>query len=267
MLDFNNVLFRAICAMPELSYRGKPTGGLCGFVKQFFSYINRYKPSAIVVVTDQSPYLRNMLYEDYKRFRSRVRDPDKLRTIQLTRQYCSEFLEMVGVSLLSSEGYEADDWIATICAKYSNSGGVFESIVVVSNDSDLFQIFQYGDHVYLHRGGGGVGLYGLWEFKRDYPAVHPVSWPQVMALTGGHNGLPGIKGIGIKRAIKIVGDGEAIKCYQRDEEFQQWVRLTMLPFDDTLYNGVELSEVRFDEDLISNHLLKYGIRNIRVSKY
>lgn len=258
LVDFSNILYKALAITPFLSHKGMNTGGLFGFIQQLCYYINEHEPIDIVFCLDTPPYIRKDHLPEYKRNRSTNSNEDWYKIFIENKQYCIDFLRLIKAHVAELKGYEADDWIATLCIEYAHK---YEETVVVSNDDDLFQVLAYSN-VKLHRSGSRGGVYSREQFIQEFTNIHPSSWAMISALSGGHNGLPGIKGIGVKRAIKIVNDEQLFQAYLNDD-LKLWIKLATLPLDEKLQGKIKLNEGMgnwTDPQSIEEWLRSFGIR-------
>ena len=199
IVDLNNVIHKAIHVHPNLhaNFKGNNlyTGGLYGFIQQLDSAIERFKIDDIVICTDQPPYMRSMILKEYKMNRKPYH-PEFKKKLADTRNLIYEFANRANITVWSKLGFEADDLIYMTCSHYNND---YSKVVILSNDKDLYQVFELGGNIYLSVGGF---LYDISHFNHEYNI--PISkWAWVSALSGGHNGIPGFDGIGEKKALSI----------------------------------------------------------------
>lgn len=201
LIDFLNLFYKGFCVHSSLNYNGVNTGGLYGMAMQLANMLKKIEPDHIAFCYDSKPYLRSNDFPDYKIDRKKKeKDIHRAQAIQNGREMCLEFVKILGMPLLESDGLEADDIIALMVKKYNSK---YERIVVSSNDDDLFQLLEF-KNLELYR-GGKKGFYSYLDFEKDYPALsNPSQWCDVTSYAGGHNGLPGINGIGIATAIRII---------------------------------------------------------------
>lgn len=199
LVDFNNLLYRSVFAHQGLSHGGKFTGGIYGFIDMVAAIVNRYICDRVVVCFDNKPYLRSNFYPDYKADRKQSSlDEDGLMQVAIARKQIMKFIERFELPRAEETGMEADDIIGEFC-KFSEA---YTSIIIMSNDSDLYQLLN--GRVFLAKTGG---LYGVKDFFKDWPDIVPAQWPRCVALKGSHNGVAGIKGVGDKTAHRVVADG------------------------------------------------------------
>lgn len=251
LFDFNNLLYKALAVMPPLIFHGKNVGGLYGFIQQICSKINLFKPDYIIVCNDKPPYLRKQIFKDYKKLRKAPhnRDEEKIKLTHESREYCLNFLKSVQIPILQQDGYEADDMIAKACEDLHNK---VDEIIVISNDDDLFQIFQYSTNIYMQK---NKVFYGVRNFLTDYPDLEPFQWPLYLALKGSHNGVPGLKGVGAKGAIRILKDKKEFEriLNQEGDIIELYTRLATLPYDD------ELDTVQLEKSNYGNSTVKFFV--------
>ena len=245
LFDFNNLLYKALAVMPDLDSDGKPTGALYGFIQQVCSKINAFKPDYVIVCNDSPPYFRKKAYPDYKKYRKTDRDEDRQLVANEARELCLRFLKTLNIQILETPGYEADDLIAKACEDLHLTAS---QITVISNDDDLFQIFQYSTNVYIQK---NKVFYSVRNFMNDYPTLEPKQWPLFLALKGSHNGVPGLKGVGEKGALKILNDKELLKKTMKEnkEKLELFQQLATLPYSNTL-ETICVKPARYDNKVV-----------------
>ena len=199
IVDLNNLIHKSIHVYPNLYVNCKGTniytGGFYGFIRQLDSAIERFKIDDVIVCTDQPPYMRSMILKEYKMNRKPYH-PEFKRKLTDTRNLIYEFANRANITVWSKLGFEADDLIYMTCSHYE---GDYYKIIILSNDKDLYQVFELGGNIYLSIGGFP---YGIANFHNDY-SISVLKWVWVSALSGGHNGIPGFDGIGEKKALKL----------------------------------------------------------------
>jgi 5'-3' exonuclease len=228
LVDFNNLLFRAVFAHDTLSHKGQFTGGLFGAIDMICSTVNRYNIDRVVICHDTKPYYRTKFYPKYKGDRKHDFDEDRLMQLAVSRKQLNKFFADFRFPVAMAEGFEADDFIGDICRTVSTTR--YRQIFIMSNDTDFYQLLT--GRVFLCK---TQGLYGRKDFREDFPGIKPRQWPRAVALMGSHNGVPGIKGVGIKTAYKAVlnkmTDKEIFKKWRvRRSTVKQRTDLSTFPF-------------------------------------
>lgn len=209
VFDLNNLLYKGVHVHRLLKSGPYSTGGLFGFVLQFAAQVSLYKPEDVVVCCDAPPYIRGQMFPNYKD-RNRKTTPGDLLARKIAdenRVWIHEFLSILNILDWSHPGLEADDCMDNIAEYY---GKDYKKVVIVSNDSDLYQLFRFGN-VLLHR--GRVGKYSQEQFSKDFPGITPKEWVKITAISGTHNAVPGIPGYGITKAFKMYKSAKYLQFF------------------------------------------------------
>jgi DNA polymerase-1 len=175
--------------------QGRPTNAVYIFVTMLRKLLNEQHPEYIAASFDlPGRTFRDDLVSDYKANRSPM--PDELaEQIPMVHAAC----EALGVPILTSERYEADDVIGTLAEKASAAG--FE-VVIVTGDKDFFQLVRDGITVYNPKEEGtwydAAGV-------KDKFGVEPGQVVDVLALMGDTiDNIKGVPGIGDKGARELI---------------------------------------------------------------
>jgi DNA polymerase-1 len=197
LVDGANCFFRAYYAIRPLSTsRGLPTNALYGFAQMLLKLIRDERPDFIAVCFDtKEPTFRDGIYADYKA--NRKAPPDDLAE---QFPYMPRIAEALGIAVLASPGFEADDIMGTLADRFSKEG---VSVTLVSGDKDLMQLV--GDCVSIYD-----GMKGLWIGPKQVEerfGVGPDRVADVLALAGDQSdNVPGVPGIGPKTASRLVAE-------------------------------------------------------------
>src|SRR5438067_11218882 len=175
--------------------QGRPTNAVYIFVTMLRKLLNEHKPEYIAASFDlPGRTFRDDLVTDYKANRTPM--PDELaEQIPMVHAAC----EALGVPILTSERYEADDVIGTLAVKAAAAG--FD-VAIVTMDKEFFQLV----------GGGIRGCNprddGTWYDAagvKDKFGVAPNQVVDVMALMGDTiDNIKGVPGIGDKGARELI---------------------------------------------------------------
>jgi DNA polymerase-1 len=175
--------------------KGQPTNAVYIFVNMLRKLMNEQKPQYIAASFDlPGRTFRDDLAADYKANRTPM--PDELaQQITMVHAAC----EALGVPILTSERYEADDVIGTLAVKASAAG--FD-VAIVTMDKDFFQLVGGGIRVYNPRDDGT--WYDADGVKEKF-GVAPEQVVDVMALMGDTiDNIKGVPGIGDKGARELI---------------------------------------------------------------
>ena len=216
LIDGNSILNRAFYGLPDLTNsEGKHTGAVYGFLNILFRILEEEKPQYLAVAFDlHAPTFRHKLFEAYKGTRKGM--PEELREqVPLMK----EVLTAMGVTILSKEGYEADDILGTIARKSEALG---MDATILSGDRDLLQLATEKVMIRLpktSRGKTTIEDYH-WDQVIEKYQVTPPQIIELKALMGdSSDNIPGIPGVGEKTATKMVVEfGTVENAYQHIEE-------------------------------------------------
>src|SRR3954449_5653444 len=187
--------------------QGRPTNAVYIFVTMLRKLLNDHKPSHIAASFDlPGRTFRDDLAADYKANRAPM--PDELaEQIPMVHAAC----EALGVPILTSERYEADDVIGTLATKAAAAG--FD-VAIVTGDKDFFQLVHDGIKVYNPKEEG------TWfdaDAVKEKFGVSPDQVVDVLALMGDSidniKGVPGIGEKGARDLIATYGDLENLLAH------------------------------------------------------
>jgi DNA polymerase-1 len=209
LIDGSAYIFRAYHALPPLTRKsdGLPIGAVAGFCNMLFRYVENNKkgdsPTHVAVIFDHSSKtFRNEIYAPYKANRPDL--PEELKPqFPLTREATRAF----NVACIETEGFEADDIIATLACRARDAGG---RVTILSSDKDLMQLVGNGVEMLDPMKNRAIGIAEV-EEKFGVPPNRVVD---VQALAGdATDNVPGAPGIGIKTAAMLIqefGDLETL---------------------------------------------------------
>jgi DNA polymerase-1 len=134
LVDGSSYLYRAFHALPELrSPKGEPTGAIYGVLNMLRKLAADYKAQARACVFDaKGKTFRDDAYAEYKATRSAM--PDDLSS---QVEPLKEAVAALGWPVLTVEGVEADDVIATLVEEGKRKGW---KSVISTGDKDLTQL-------------------------------------------------------------------------------------------------------------------------------
>ena len=137
LIDGNSILNRAfygIMGNRMLTTKdGTYTNAVYGFLAILFKLLEDVNPEYLVVAFDlKAPTARHKMYEGYKANRKGM--PDELAE---QMPIIKEILELMHITIIEKEGYEADDILGTLAKKGEKAG---LDVTIVSGDRDTFQL-------------------------------------------------------------------------------------------------------------------------------
>jgi DNA polymerase I len=208
LIDGSSQMYRAYHAIRGLTGPdGNSTNAVYGFVTMLRKLINDHQPQYLAASFDLAgPTFRDDIVTDYKANRAPM-PGDLAQQIPLVHEAC----EAMGVPILTSQRYEADDVIGTLATKAAAAG--FE-VAIVTGDKDFFQLVHDRIKVYNPKEEGA------WfdaEAVKEKFGVAPEQVVDVLALMGDSiDNIKGVPGIGEKGARDLIakyGDLETLLAH------------------------------------------------------
>ncbi|OWZ25699.1 DNA polymerase I [Wolbachia endosymbiont of Wuchereria bancrofti] len=194
IIDGYGFLFRAYYVLHHLATTtGMPIGAVYGFLNMVLKYITHSDYLTIALDSGKKNF-RHDLYPEYKA--NRVTPPeDLIPQFAILR----EAIEAFNLSYEEIEGYEADDIIATLTAKYANHEDL--KVVIISSDKDLFQLLNYDVLIFDPIKNTYIDEKQVMEKF----GVNSNKLLDLFSLTGDvSDNIPGVPGIGPKTAAKLL---------------------------------------------------------------
>ena len=231
--------------------QGRPTNAVYIFVTMLRKLLNEHKPEYIAASFDlPGRTFRDDLVSDYKANRAPM--PAELaEQIPMVHAAC----EALGVPILTSERFEADDVIGTLADKAAASG--FE-VAIVTGDKDFFQLVSGNIRVYNPKEEGtwydAAGVKEKW-------GVEPSQVVDMLALMGDTiDNIKGVPGIGEKGAMELIaqyGSVENLLDHAAEVKNKRY-REGLLANREAALQSKELARIRIDVPVEFNpESLKY----------
>lgn len=201
LIDGSGLIYRGFYAVPPFmrSPEGVQTNAVFGFVNILFTLLAKYKPDYIAVAFDKKgPTFRHKEYTEYKATRTKA--PDELYAqIPIVKDLVTTFK----IPAFESEGFEADDLLATIVKKLRGRSGL--EINIATGDFDLFQLISDGVSIlYPTKGFREAQIMQNKDVIEKY-GIHSDQIVDYKALCGDNSdNIPGVKGIGPKTASSLL---------------------------------------------------------------
>jgi DNA polymerase-1 len=219
VVDGHSLAYRAFFALPVENFTTKDnqhTNANYGFLSMFVNLIKAEKPTHLAVAFDTSRHsFRTDVYPEYKATRSET--PQEFRGQIPLLQDC---LAAMSVPVLTKEGIEADDILATLATQGAQQG---YDVLVVSGDRDTIQLVT-DDVTLLYPSVQGVSQLKRYDpvTVQDRYGVRPEQYPDIAALVGEtSDNLPGVPKVGEKTAVKwLTQFGSLDELLERAEEIK-----------------------------------------------
>lgn len=194
-IDAHSLIFQVFHAIPEMtSPHGEPVAAVYGFVRDVLQLIETRQPDAIFCAFDlPGPTYRHRLYADYKADRGEM-PADLIPQIPKI----VEVLEALGIPVVSSPGFEADDVLATLARRCHE---LEAKCLIVTGDKDCRQLIT--DRVSLFNIRKNE-VYDAQSLLADW-GILPSQVVDFQALVGDKiDNVPGVPLIGPKIAQELL---------------------------------------------------------------
>lgn len=202
LIDAMALIYRAYYSFsnnPRITSKGLNTSAVYGFMNALLDIMKNQQPSHLAVVFDSaSPTVRHESYAEYKANRETIPED-----IALSIPIIKELISAFNIPVYAMDGYEADDIIGTLAKEAENSGF---TTFMMTMDKDFGQLVS--DHTFVYKPGkmgGKAEVLGPKEVCERFRISSPSQVIDILGLWGdASDNIPGIPGIGEKRAIELV---------------------------------------------------------------
>jgi 5'-3' exonuclease len=199
LVDGSSLIFRAFYGVPQTTRApdGTLVNAVRGTLETLARLITERKPKRLALATDEDwrPDWRVELLPSYKEHRTAEPVPPLLEPQMPVVMEC---LAAIGIDALGVSGYEAEDVIASLAAR------VESPIEIYSGDRDLFTLVRDREIIVLYPEKAGLAEVDETEVERRY-SIPGRAYADFAILRGDpSDGLPGIAGIGAKKAADLV---------------------------------------------------------------
>jgi len=199
LVDGSSLIFRAFYGVPQTTRApdGTLVNAVRGTLETLARLVTERKPKRLALATDEDwrPDWRVELLPSYKEHRTAEPVPPLLDPQMPVVMEC---LEAVGIDAIGVSGYEAEDVIASLAAR------VKTPIEIWSGDRDLFTLIRDREIIVLYPEKAGLAEVDEAEVERRY-SIPGRAYADFAILRGDpSDGLPGVAGIGAKKAADLV---------------------------------------------------------------
>jgi DNA polymerase-1 len=194
-IDAHSLIFQVFHAIPEMtSPHGEPVAAVYGFTRDVLQLWEARQPDAIFCAFDlPGPTFRHEFFEAYKADRGEM--PADL--VPQIPQIC-QILDALGIPVLTSPGFEADDVLATLARQCDELDA---NLLIVTGDKDCRQLIT--DRVSLFNIRKNE-VYDAASLAADW-GVRPDQVVDFQALVGDKvDNVPGVPLIGPKLAQELL---------------------------------------------------------------
>ncbi len=242
-VDGNSILNRAFYAIKLLTTKdGRYTNAIYGFMNILLKLDEQFAPDATAVAFDlRGPTFRHKLYDGYKATRKGM--PDELAE---QMQPLKDLLGMLGYTIVTCAGYEADDILGTFAAACRESG---DDCYIATGDRDSLQLVGGLVQVLLTTtkfGRGETEEIDEHEVRERY-GVSPAQLIDVKALMGDSSDtIPGVAGVGEKTALDLIqkfGSLDGVYANIDSPDIKPGARAKLIQDKEMAYLSRQLAEI------------------------
>jgi DNA polymerase-1 len=228
VIDGTFYIYSGACApmMKLTTPSGEPTTGTYLFTGEMLKLLTQKRPDMIIVALDShaKPTFRKEIYEGYKGTRSER--PDGL-DVQIKRS--KEIMGALGVKVIETPGFEADDIIGTVATMGEKAG---HQVIICTRDKDLLQLVTPNVTIWEIKSGQTTDVVGV----KEKWGIEPIQLVDFLALQGDPaDNIPGVRGIGPKKAVDLI---QRFGCI---ESIYEKLHMVTGKLRDTLFEGKNMA--------------------------
>ncbi|MGN1138672.1 MAG: 5'-3' exonuclease H3TH domain-containing protein, partial [Ruminococcus sp.] len=242
VVDGNSILNRAFYGIRPLTTKsGQPTNAIYGFLTMLERIKSDTKPDRVAIAFDlKAQTFRHKAYDGYKANRKGM--PDELAA-QL--EPLKTLLTLLGYTLVTCEGFEADDILGTLSLEAEKQG---HKCFIATGDRDSLQLVSENTTVDLASNKANI-LYTPEKIMEDY-GVTPPQLIDIKAIQGDSSDcIPGVAGIGQKGAGDLIQRfGNLDYIYENIDtiDVKEGIRNKLKADKENAYMSRMLGEIRRD---------------------
>ena len=242
IIDGSSLLYRAFYALPPTmtSPDGVPTNAVYGFLRMLLSLYRELDPDYVAVTFDKDRQTFRMeMYDGYKATR-------KPAPAELVPQFdlILEVMHVMGVAVYSLSGYEGDDVLGTLSARYEKE----LPVAIVTGDRDALQLASDRTTVYLTQKGISSMSEMTPKAVEEKYGITPSQVIDMKALMGDTaDNIPGVPGIGEKTALKLLTQYKTLdNLYAHVDEIKGAQGKKLAAGKDMAYLSYKLAAIKRD---------------------
>lgn len=242
IIDGSSLLYRAFYALPPTmtSPDGVPTNAVYGFLRMLLSLYRELDPAYVAVTFDKDRQtFRTEMYDGYKATR-------KPAPAELVPQFdlILEVMHVMGVAVYSLSGYEGDDVLGTLSARYEKE----LPVAIVTGDRDALQLASDRTTVYLTQKGISSMSEMTPKAVVEKYGITPSQVIDMKALMGDTaDNIPGVPGIGEKTALKLLTQYKTLdNLYAHVDEIKGAQGKKLAAGKDMAYLSYKLAAIKRD---------------------
>ncbi len=243
ILDGNSILNRAFYGVKALTTKdGRYTNAIFGFLNIYFRLAEMTGATHAAAAFDlKAPTFRHTMYADYKAGRKHM--PEELAE-QLP--VIKKLLPLLGVTVVTSEGFEADDILGTLSAAAERAA---VPCFLATGDRDSLQLVSDNTTVLLASTKAGQPDTARMDKQAifDKYGLTPDALIDLKALMGdASDKIPGVPGVGEKTALSLLQEyGTLDRLYEalEDAPLRESLKIKLRDGKDSAYMSRTLGTI------------------------
>lgn len=255
LLDSNSLLHRAFYAIPAnlTDSQGRFTNAVYGFTNMLLKIISDLNPTHIAAAFDLKEKTFRHKKCDYYKATRKPMPTELVPQVDMIKS----MLRAMKIEIVSLVGFEADDIIGTLSAKFEKGN----EVIIVTGDRDSLQLVSDNTHVYLtKRGITDIVDYSVSRLKEE--GLEPGQVIELKALMGdSSDNIKGVEGIGEVTAKKLLNEYHDVSnLYAHIDEISGKLK-------EKLLNGKEMAkESAYLATIVRDVPLELTLDNLRFDK-
>lgn len=248
LIDGSSFIYRSYYAIPGYlaTSKGFPTKAVFGITQMLLKILKEWNPKIIVWFMDEKgPTFRHLQYEEYKATR-----PGMPEDLKIQIPYIKKIVSALGIPLVSAEGFEADDLMATFIKTFDIP------ILMIAPDKDLFSLIN---EKVLAYDPVREKITDLKTFQEKY-GFPPEYFLHFRALCGDpSDNIKGVPGVGEKTAQNLIKTFKTLEnLYQNILKITPLkLRENLLKYREQVFQNLELMKLKTEAPLPSKELSYY----------
>ncbi len=261
VIDGNSILNRAFYGIKLLTTKdGQYTNAIYGFMTTLHKLLTETSPEAVAVAFDlKAPTFRHLAYDGYKANRKGM--PQELAA---QVQPLKDLLGLLGFTIVTCEGFEADDILGTLAHVCTEQGC---ECMLATGDRDSLQLVSPCVSVRMAATKMGKPEVTIFDEAKIHE-VYGVTPPQLIdikAIQGDTSDcIPGVAGIGQKGAgdlIQRFGSLDGVYAHLDDPAIKPAIKKKLEAGKESAYMSRMLGTIRTDAPIdteLSHYLRQAG---------
>ena len=255
LIDGTSICYRSFYAISLSNSKGLPTGAVYGFYQTLKRIISKYNPVYIGICFDVSrKTFRQEKFKEYK-----IQRPPTPDGLKQQIPVIKKLINLLGITLIEKEGFEADDIIATISRKAASEN---LPAIIVSSDKDMYQLLD-NDRVKVYEPVNDE-LLDENSFKKEFGFAPQLIIDYLSLVGDSVDNVPGAKGIGKVGASKLIAQfGTVEEIFDNIDKVSPKMKDILLREKENIFLSKDLVTLRDCNIDLSWQGLKIKERNAR----